>query len=181
MANKLDVRVLKGVRPGAGDPPGQGSATGGQPVVAMEYAAHLQFEVDGRNIIQCCAVAPGRPRSEPRSACRPWVGAVERRCRADSAPGRKLRLRRTLVCRAPGGRSRSSYWIYCATRGHRTPAHHSPDAGECVRRETARNSRRGRGLLPRSASGGACRRSFRGAEDAFDDFGQLRLPITALR
>ena len=55
----LDVRIPKGIKPGQvirlG---GQGARCGGDLLLEIEYAAHPQFEVDGRNIIYVLPVAP---------------------------------------------------------------------------------------------------------------------------
>ncbi|MGN6511950.1 MAG: DnaJ domain-containing protein, partial [Lysobacteraceae bacterium] len=54
----LDVRVPRGVRPGQVIRlAGQGNR-GGDLLLEVEYAAHPQFEVDGRNILYSLPVAP---------------------------------------------------------------------------------------------------------------------------
>lgn len=90
---QLDVRVPKGVRPG-GDPPGpaQGDA-GGNLLLEVEYAAHPQFEVDGRNIIHVLPVAPWQAALGATVSVPTLGGAVELKVPADSEAGRKLRLR----------------------------------------------------------------------------------------
>jgi len=55
---QLDVRVPKGIRPGQVIRlAGQGSG-GGNLMLEVEYAAHPQFEVDGRNILYTLQVTP---------------------------------------------------------------------------------------------------------------------------
>ncbi|GGZ58342.1 cytochrome c biogenesis protein [Lysobacter xinjiangensis] len=89
----LDVRVPKGVREGQVIRlAGQGS-TGGDLLLEVEYAAHPQFEVDGRNVIHVVQVAPwdaalGATRHVPTLG-----GDVELRIPPNSDAGRKLRLR----------------------------------------------------------------------------------------
>ncbi|MFZ5637201.1 MAG: DnaJ C-terminal domain-containing protein [Pseudomonadota bacterium] len=89
----LEVRVPKGVRPGqairlAGQAPG-----GGDLLLEIEYAAHPQFEVDGRNIIHVLAVAPWEAALGASLSVPTLGGAVELKIPADSESGRKLRLR----------------------------------------------------------------------------------------
>ncbi len=70
---QLDVRVPKGIRPGQVIRlAGQGNH-GGNLLLEVEYAAHPQFEVDGRNILYTLPLTPWQPRWAPASACRPWV------------------------------------------------------------------------------------------------------------
>ncbi len=89
----LEIRVPKGVRPGqairlAGQAPG-----GGDLLLEIEYAAHPQFEVDGRNIIHALAVAPWEAALGASLSVPTLGGAVELKIPADSESGRKLRLR----------------------------------------------------------------------------------------
>lgn len=89
----LEVRVPKGIRPGqairlAGQAPG-----GGDLLLEIEYAAHPQFEVDGRNIIHVLAVAPWEAALGASLSVPTLGGAVELKIPADSESGRKLRLR----------------------------------------------------------------------------------------
>ena len=89
----LDVRVPKGIRPGqairlAGQAPG-----GGDLLLEVEYAAHPQFEVDGRNIIHALAVAPWEAALGATISVPTLGGAVDLKIPADSEGGRKLRLR----------------------------------------------------------------------------------------
>ena len=89
----LEVRIPKGIRPGqairlAGQAPG-----GGDLLLEVEYAAHPQFEVDGRNVIHVLPVAPWEA-ALGASISVPTLGrAVELKIPADSEGGRKLRLR----------------------------------------------------------------------------------------
>ena len=52
------MRVPKGVRPGQVIRLGGQGDGGGNLLLEVEYAAHPQFEVDGRNIIHVLPVAP---------------------------------------------------------------------------------------------------------------------------
>ena len=90
---QLDVRVPKGIRPGQVIRlAGQGSG-GGNLMLEVEYAAHPQFEVDGRNIIHILPVAPWEAALGATLNVPTLGGAVELKIPADSESGRKLRLR----------------------------------------------------------------------------------------
>lgn len=90
---QLDVRVPKGVRPGQVIRlAGQGDG-GGSLLLEVEYAAHPQFEVDGRNIIHVLPVAPWQAALGATVSVPTLGGAVELKVPADSEAGRKLRLR----------------------------------------------------------------------------------------
>ena len=89
----LDVRVPKGIKPGqairlAGQAPG-----GGDLLLEVEYAAHPQFEVDGRNIIHVLPVAPWEAALGATVSVPTLGGAVELKIPVDSEAGRRLRLR----------------------------------------------------------------------------------------
>ncbi len=89
----LEVRIPKGIRPGqairlAGQAPG-----GGDLLLEVEYAAHPQFEVDGRNVIHVLPVAPWEAALGASISVPTLGGAVELKIPADSEGGRKLRLR----------------------------------------------------------------------------------------
>jgi len=89
----LDVRIPKGVRPGqvirlAGQAGGRGDV-----LLEVEYAAHPQFEVDGRNIIHILPVAPWEAALGATISVPTLGGSVELKVPADSEAGRKLRLR----------------------------------------------------------------------------------------
>lgn len=89
----LDVRVPRGIKPGqairlAGQAPG-----GGDLLLEVEYAAHPQFEVDGRNIIHVLPVAPWEAALGATVSVPTLGGAVELKIPADSEAGRRLRLR----------------------------------------------------------------------------------------
>jgi curved DNA-binding protein len=89
----LDVRVPKGIRPGQTIRlAGQGSG-GGDLLLEIEYAAHPQFEVDGRNVIHVLPVAPWEAALGASISVPTLGGAVELKIPADSEAGRKLRLR----------------------------------------------------------------------------------------
>lgn len=88
----LDVRVPKGIRPGqAIRLAGQGAH--GDLLLEIEYAAHPQFEVDGRNIIHVLAVAPWEAALGASVSVPTLGGPVDLKIPADSEAGRKLRLR----------------------------------------------------------------------------------------
>ena len=89
----LDVRVPKGVRPGqAIRLAGQGNG-GGDLLLEVEYAAHPQFEVDGRNILYALPVAPWEAALGATLSVPTLGGPVEVKIPPDSEGGRKLRLR----------------------------------------------------------------------------------------
>lgn len=89
----LDVRIPKGIRPGqAIRLSGQGTG-GGDLLLEIEYAAHPQFEVDGRNIIHVLPVAPWEAALGATVSVPTLGGAVDLKIPADSEAGRKLRLR----------------------------------------------------------------------------------------
>ena len=88
----LDVRVPKGIREGqAIRLAGQGSH--GDLLLEIEYAAHPQFEVDGRNIIHIVPIAPWEAALGSTVSVPTLGGAVDLKIPADSESGRKLRLR----------------------------------------------------------------------------------------
>jgi len=90
---QLDVRVPKGIRPGQVIRlAGQGSG-GGNLMLEVEYAAHPQFEVDGRNILYTLQVTPWQAALGTGISVPTLGGAVELKVPADSDSGRKLRLR----------------------------------------------------------------------------------------
>jgi curved DNA-binding protein len=88
----LDVRVPQGVRPGQVIRlAGQGER--GDLMLEVEYAAHPQFEVDGRNVIHQLAVAPWEAALGATISVPTLGGSVELKIPAKSEAGRKLRLR----------------------------------------------------------------------------------------
>ena len=89
----FDVRVPKGIKPGqAIRLAGQG-AGGGSLLLEVEYAAHPQFEVDGRNIIHTLPVAPWEAALGATIGVPTLGGRVDLKIPAGSEAGRKLRLR----------------------------------------------------------------------------------------
>lgn len=100
---QFDVRVPKGVKPGQVIRlAGQGSH-GGNLLLEIEYAAHPQFEVDGRNIIHVLQVTPWQAALGATLGVPTLGGEVELKIPADSEAGRKLRLRgRGLPGNPPG-------------------------------------------------------------------------------
>ena len=90
---QLDVRVPKGVKPGQVIRlAGQGDG-GGNLLLEIEYAAHPEFEVDGRNIIYVLPVAPWQAALGATVSVPTLGGSVDLKVPADSEAGRKLRLR----------------------------------------------------------------------------------------
>lgn len=89
----LDVRVPKGVRPGQVIRLAGQGGRGGDLLLEVEYAAHPQFEVDGRNILYSLPVAPWEAALGASVSVPTLGGPVEMRIPADSEAGRKLRLR----------------------------------------------------------------------------------------
>ena len=90
---QLDVRVPKGVRPGQVIRlNGQGEG-GGNLLLEVEYAAHPQFEVEGRNIIHVLPVTPWQAVLGATISVPTLGGPVELKIPADSEGGRRLRLR----------------------------------------------------------------------------------------
>ena len=88
----LDVRVPRGVRQGqAIRLAGQGA--NGDLLLEIEYAAHPQFEVDGRNILYSLPVAPWEAALGATVSVPTLGGAVDLKVPPDSEAGRKLRLR----------------------------------------------------------------------------------------
>jgi curved DNA-binding protein len=88
----LDVRIPKGVRPGQVIRlAGQGAH--GDLLLEVEYAAHPQFEVDGRNIIHMLPVAPWEAALGATVSVPTLGGPVDVKVPAESEAGRKLRLR----------------------------------------------------------------------------------------
>ncbi|MEO5963353.1 MAG: DnaJ C-terminal domain-containing protein [Thermomonas sp.] len=99
----LDVGVPKGVKPGQSIRLARQGNGGGDLLLEIEYAAHPQFEVDGRNIIHVLPVAPWEAALGATISVPTLGGAVELKIPADSESGRKLRLRgRGLPAGAPG-------------------------------------------------------------------------------
>ena len=88
----LDVRVPKGILEGqAIRLAGQGNH--GDLLLELEYAAHPQFEVDGRNIIHIVPIAPWEAALGATVSVPTLGGPVDLKIPADSESGRKLRLR----------------------------------------------------------------------------------------
>ncbi|KGM57265.1 cytochrome C biogenesis protein [Lysobacter arseniciresistens ZS79] len=89
----LDVRVPKGIREGQAIRLGGQGGNGGDLLLEVEYAAHPQFEVDGRNIIHVLPVAPWEAALGASISVPTLGGAVELKIPPRSEAGRKLRLR----------------------------------------------------------------------------------------
>ncbi len=90
---QLDVRVPKGIRPGQVIRLGGQGTNGGNLLLEVEYAAHPQFEVDGRNILYTLDVTPWQAALGTSISVPTLGGAVELKVPAGSDAGRKLRLR----------------------------------------------------------------------------------------
>ena len=89
----LDIKIPKGIKPGqAIRLRGQGSH-GGDLLLEIEYAAHPQFEVDGRNLIHNLSVMPWQAALGDTVTVPTLGGPVELKIPAGSEAGRKLRLR----------------------------------------------------------------------------------------
>ncbi|MET0814757.1 MAG: DnaJ C-terminal domain-containing protein [Pseudoxanthomonas sp.] len=88
----LEVRVPKGIRPGQVIRLG-GQGTHGDLLLEVEYAAHPQFEVDGRNVIYILPIAPWEAALGATISVPTLGGPVDLKVPAMSEAGRKLRLR----------------------------------------------------------------------------------------
>lgn len=100
---QLDVRIPKGVRPGQVIRlAGQGNG-GGNLLLEIEYAAHPQFEVDGRNILHVLAITPWQAALGASLSVPTLGGAVELKIPAGSEAGRRLRLRGRGLPGTPAG------------------------------------------------------------------------------
>lgn len=89
----LDVRVPKGVREGQVIRLAGLGNHGGNLLLEIEYAAHPQFEVDGRNVIHMLPVAPWEAALGATVSVPTLGGPVELKIPMNSEAGRKLRLR----------------------------------------------------------------------------------------
>jgi curved DNA-binding protein len=89
----LEVRVPKGVREGQSIRLGGQAGDGGDLLLKIEYAAHPQFEVDGRNVIHILQVAPWEAALGATLSVPTLGGPVELKIPPNSEAGRKLRLR----------------------------------------------------------------------------------------
>ena len=86
-------RIPRGVRPGQVIRLAKQGSRGGDLLLEVEYAAHPQFEVDGRNIIYTLPVAPWEAALGASVSVPTLGGRVELKVPRDSEAGRKLRLR----------------------------------------------------------------------------------------
>ena len=98
----LDVRIPKGIKPGQMIRlKGQGAH--GDLLLEIEYAAHPQYEVDGRNLIHVLTVMPWQAALGDTVTVPTLGGSVDLKIPAGSEAGRKLRLRgRGLPGATPG-------------------------------------------------------------------------------
>ena len=93
VSNKtLEVKIPKGIRPGQVIRLA-GQASNGDLLLEVEYAAHPQFEVDGRNVIHVLPIAPWEAALGATLSVPTLAGSVELKIPAMSEAGRKLRLR----------------------------------------------------------------------------------------
>lgn len=99
----LDVRIPKGIRPGQMIRLAGQGGNGGDLLLEIEYAAHPDFEVDGRNILYVLPVMPWQAALGAVMSVPTLGGAVELKIPAGSDAGKKLRLRgRGLPGQTPG-------------------------------------------------------------------------------
>ena len=90
---QLEVKVPRGIRAGQSIRlTGQGNG-GGNLLLEIEYLAHPQFEVDGRNILYTLPVQPWQAALGTTLSVPTLGGPVELKIPAESDSGRKLRLR----------------------------------------------------------------------------------------
>lgn len=93
MGKTFEVRIPRGIRPGqVVRLPRQGQH-GGDLLLEIEYAAHPEFEVDGRNVIHTLPIAPWDAALGATVSVATLGGRVELKIPAGSEAGRKLRLR----------------------------------------------------------------------------------------
>lgn len=89
----LEVRVPKGVREGQSIRLGGQGEGGVDLLLKIEYAAHPQFEVDGRNVVHVLPIAPWEAALGARISVPTLGGPVELKIPPKSEAGSKLRLR----------------------------------------------------------------------------------------
>ena len=89
----LDLRVPKGIRPGQSIRLAGQGRNGADLLLEVEYAAHPDFEVDGRNIIHVLALTPWDAALGATVNVPTLGGSVELKVPPGSEAGRKLRLR----------------------------------------------------------------------------------------
>ena len=100
---QLEVKVPKGIRAGqAVRLAGQGNG-GGNLLLEIEYQAHPQFEVDGRNILYTLPLPPWQAALGTAVSVPTLGGPVELKIPAGSDAGRKLRLRGRGLPGTPAG------------------------------------------------------------------------------
>ncbi|MDR7194802.1 DnaJ C-terminal domain-containing protein [Luteimonas terrae] len=93
MGKTFEVKIPRGIRPGqVVRLPRQGQH-GGDLLLEIEYAAHPDFEVDGRNIIHTLPIAPWDAALGATISVATLGGHVDLKIPASSEAGRKLRLR----------------------------------------------------------------------------------------
>lgn len=93
LGKTFDVRIPKGIRPGQVIRlPGKGQH-GGDLLLEIEYAAHPDFDVDGRNILHSLPIAAWDAALGATVSVATLGGRVELKIPPGSETGRKLRLR----------------------------------------------------------------------------------------
>lgn len=92
-AKHLDVRVPKGIKPGQVIRLAGQGGQGGDLFLEIEYAAHPQFEMDGRNVFYSLPVAPWEAALGATISVPTLGGRVDLKIPPESEAGRKLRLR----------------------------------------------------------------------------------------
>jgi len=93
----LEVKIPVGIKPGQVIRlAGQGRSSGARKsdlLLEIDYRAHADFEVDGRNILYTLSLAPWEAALGTTATVPTLGGTVELRIPADSEAGKKLRLR----------------------------------------------------------------------------------------
>lgn len=99
----LDIKIPKGIRQGQSIRLPKQGRNGGNLLLEVEYAAHPDFEVDGRNILHIVPIMPWQAALGGTISVATLGGPVELKIPAGSEAGKKLRLRgRGLPGTTPG-------------------------------------------------------------------------------
>src|SRR5690606_5483176 len=180
----FDVRVPRGIRPGQVIRLGGQGAHGGDLLLEIEYAAHPQFEVDGRNSIHNLPVAPWEAALGATVSAPTLGGRVELKIPAGSKADRKLRLRdRGLP--GPGGAAAGDQLVEIEIQAPVPQDARQREAYEKLRESFPGDWREGRWrwLLPPLAGEGAAGAGLKASASAWACWGSLRSlqPIGAAR